>query len=107
MTILLGLVPVLGIGAGYFFLAPLKKMFKGFGKVKKHNAALTEGDEKVLVLSSKTSEIAVKVNNIEAAAEETKKKIKTEVRTSQARVDAIIASDKSLAALATEFDEEW
>jgi hypothetical protein len=34
-TILLGLIPVIGIGAGYFLLGPLKNMFKGkFGKQK-------------------------------------------------------------------------
>lgn len=107
MTILMGLIPVLGIGAGHLFLGPLKNMFKGFGKEKKHNAALAEGEAKVLALSSKSSEIAVKVKNIEVAAEDTKKKIKAEVVASQARVDAIIASDAGLTDLATEFDEEW
>jgi len=106
-TILMGLVPVLGIGAGYFFLGPIKKMFKNFGKEKKHNTALAEGETKVLALSTKSSEVVIKVKNIEAAAEDTKVKIKAEVLASQARVDAIIQSDKTLTDLATEFDKEW
>lgn len=107
MTIFLGLIPVLGIGAGIFLLGPIKNMFKGFGKVKKHNKALAEGESKVLALSSKSSEVVVKIKNIEKAAEDTKKKIKAEVKASQARVDAIIESDKALTDLATEFDKEW
>jgi ABC-type uncharacterized transport system YnjBCD substrate-binding protein len=107
MTILLGLIPVLGIGAGYLFLGPIKNMFKGFGKVKKHNKALAEGEAKVLALSTKSSEVVVKIKNIEAAAEETKKDIKAEVKASQARIDSIIESDKNLADLAVEFDQEW
>jgi nitrogen regulatory protein PII len=106
-TILIGLVPILGIGAGYFFLGPIKNMFKGFGKVKKHNTALAEGETKIKVLSSKSSEVVVKVKNIEKAAEDTKKKIKAEVVASQARVDKIINSDAALTELATEFDKEW
>jgi hypothetical protein len=106
-TILMGLLPVLGIGAGYFFLGPIKNMFKNFGKVKKHNKALAEKEAKVQVLSSKASEVVIKVKHIEKAAEVTKKKIKAEVVASQARVDAIIESDKALTDLATEFDQEW
>lgn len=107
MTILMGLIPVLGIGAGYFFLGPIKNMFKNFGKEKKRRAVLTEGENKIKALSSKSSEVVVKVKNIEVAAEDTKKKIKAEVIASQARVDAIIQSDKALTDLATEFDKEW
>lgn len=107
MTILMGLVPVLGIGVGYLFLGPLKDMFKNFGKEKKRKAVLAEKENKVLALSTKSSEVVVKVKNIEKAAEDTKKKIKAEVVASQARVDAIIASDAGLTDLATEFDKEW
>ena len=107
MTILIGLVPVLGIGAGYLFLGPLKNMFKGFGKEKKRRAVLAEGENKIKALSSKSSEVVVRVKNIEKAAEDTKAKIKAEVVASQARVDAIIESDKALTDLATEFDNEW
>jgi hypothetical protein len=107
MTILMGLIPVLGIGAGYLFLGPIKNMFKGFGKVKKHNTALAEKENTVKVLSSKTSEVVVKIKNLEKAATETKEKIKAEVSRAQARVDAIIYSDKALMDLATEFDQEW
>ena len=107
MTILIGLVPVLGIGAGYLFLGPLKNMFKGFGKEKKHKLAQKEGEKKVLALATKQSEIVVKVENIEKAAVETKEKIKAEVTASKKRVDAIIESDKALSELATEFDQEW
>jgi hypothetical protein len=106
-TILMGLLPVLGIGAGYFFLGPIKNMFKNFGKEKKHNTALAEGENKIKALSSKSSEVVVRVKNIEKAADDTKKKIKAEVVASQARVDAIIQSDKALTDLATEFDKEW
>ena len=106
-TILIGLIPVIGIGAGVFFLGPLKNMFKNFGKEKKHNVALAEKENKVKALSSKTSEVVVRVNNIEKAANDTKRKIKAEVVASQARVDAIISSDKALTDLATEFDKEW
>lgn len=107
MTILIGLVPVLGIGAGYLFLGPLKDMFKNIGKEKKHKNAQIEGENKVKALSTKSSEVVVKVKNIEKAAVETKQKIKAEVEASQARVDKIIKSDKALTELATEFDEEW
>ena len=107
MTILLGLVPVLGIGAGYLFLGPIKNMFKNLGKEKKHKTALAEGENTVKVLSAKTSEILVKVKHLEKAAEDTKRKIQAEVVASQARVDAIIQSDKALTDLATEFDKEW
>lgn len=107
MTILIGLVPVLGIGAGYLFLGPLKNMFKSAGKAKKHKLAQKEGEAKVLALSDKSSELVVKVENIEKAATETKEKIKQEVIESKKRVDAIIKSDKNLSELTTEFDEEW
>jgi hypothetical protein len=107
MTILIGLIPVIGIGAGYFLIGPLKNMFKGFGKVKKHNAALAEKETKVKALSSKSSEVVVKIKNIEKAADDTKRKIKAEIKAAQARVELIIASDAALNDLATEFDKEW
>jgi hypothetical protein len=105
-TILIGLVPVLGIGA-FCFLGPIKNMFKNFGKEKRHNTALVDGENKIKALSSKSSEVVVKVKNLEKAADDTKKKIQEEVKASQARVDDIIASDKGLTELATEFDKEW
>ena len=107
MHILMGLVPVLGIGAGYFFLGPIKDMFKNFGKEKKHEAKQLAGEANVKELSSKSSEVVVRVKHLEKAAEDTKSKIKAEVEASQARVDAIVKSDKTLTDLATDFDKEW
>jgi len=107
MTILLGLVPVIGIGAGFFFLGPLKNMFKNFGKEKKHKEAQIAGETKIKELSGKSSEVVVRVKNLEKAATDTKQKIKAEVEASQARVDAIVASDQTLTDLATDFDKEW
>lgn len=107
MHILMGLVPVVGIGAGLFFLGPLKNMFKNFGKEKKHNAAIEAGETNIKELSSKSSEVVVRVKNLEKAAVDTKIKIKAEVEASQARVDAIVKSDKTLTDLATDFDKEW
>ncbi len=107
MTILIGLVPVLGIGAGYLFLDPIKKMFSNIGKEKKHNKAITEGENKIKALSSKSSEVVVKIKNLEAAATITKEKIADEIEASQKRVDAIVKSDKNLTDLSIEFDKEW
>lgn len=107
MTILMGLIPVLGIGAGYFFLGPIKDMFKNFGKEKKHKEKQVAGETKVKELSSKSSEVVVRINNLDKAANDTKTKIKAEVEASQARIDAIVKSDKALTDLATDFDKEW
>lgn len=107
MHILLGLVPVLGIGAGFFFLGPLKNMFKNFGKEKKHKQAQIDGETAVKELSSKSTEVIARVKNIEKAADDTKIKIKAEVEASQKRIDEIVKSDKALTELATEFDKEW
>lgn len=107
MTILIGLVPVLGIGAGYLFLGPLKNMFKNFGKEKKHKIALAMGENEIKELSSSAAEVVAKVKNLEKASTDTKKKIQAEVKASQARVDAIIRTDKALTEMVTEFDKEW
>jgi flagellar motor component MotA len=107
MHILIGLVPVIGIGAGYFFLGPLKNMFKNFGKEKKHKEKQLAGEANVKELSGKSAEVVARIKNIEKAEKITKQKIKDEVEASQARIEEIVKSDKTLTDLATDFDKEW
>lgn len=104
-TILLGLIPVLGIGAGYFFLGPLKKMFSRKGK--KHKEQIAAGENKVKELSGKQAEVVARINNLENAEKETRKKVADTIDKANREVEEILKSDKSYQDMATEFDNTW
>ena len=104
-TILLGLIPVLGIGAGYFLLGPLKKMFSG--KFSKHKKAQTEREETVKELSGKQTEVVARIKNLEKADKQTREKVKATIDEANKKVEEIVKSDKNLQDLATEFDQNW
>lgn len=104
-TILLGLIPVIGIGAGYFFLGPLKNMFKG--KFGKHKKAQAEKENTVKELSGKQTEVVARIKNLEKADKATREKVKATIDQANADVEAIVKSDKNLQDLATDFDNNW
>lgn len=103
MTILMGLIPVLGIGAGYFFLEPLKNMFKR----DKHKEQTKKEVEKVKELTVKQTEVIAKIEHIEKLSNEAKGKISVEIKTAQEKIDAIVKSEKSIEDLGAELDKEW
>ncbi len=104
-TILLGLIPVIGIGAGYFLLGPLKNLFKG--KFGKHKKAQEAKENTVKELSTKQTEVVARIKNLEKADVATRKKVADRIEQANKDIEVIVKSDKKLQELATDFDNKW
>jgi len=108
MSVLLGLLPVVGV-ALFFFLKGrnFSSMFDFLKRGKKHDKVMEDKIEEVKKLEKKEIIAVTKIKDAEKLTTESRVKIEKVIVESQQKVKEIMESENKISDLATRFDQNW